>query len=182
MKLFKEVKKTGDKADLQCPESIIDYNKHMGGVDRADQRKESYSLDRKSKRFWLRIFFNFLNVALSNSFILFKNRTNSHMTYLVFLSSITTALVDGNQVQKRTSPGINSNRKRNKISGRKIQFGLLNQNEPHLPIIGVRGKCAFCSTKKINIEVLITALTATELSVSLLREIAFINTIKTFCN
>ncbi len=34
-----------NKADLQCPESIIDYNKHMSGVDRADQRKESYSLD-----------------------------------------------------------------------------------------------------------------------------------------
>ena len=44
------------KVNVQCPTSIIDYNKHMGGVNRADQRKKSYSLDPKSKRFWLKFF------------------------------------------------------------------------------------------------------------------------------
>ena len=35
---------------VTCPASIIDYNRFMRGVDRADQRKESYALDRKSRR------------------------------------------------------------------------------------------------------------------------------------
>lgn len=140
--------KNGAKEDLQCPELIIDYNKYMGGVDRADQRKESYSLDRKSKRFWLRIFFSFLNVTLSNAFILFKDRTNSSLTYLKFLSSITTSLIEENKIRKCSSPGVNSNKKKNKTFGRKIQFGFKNNNEPHLPIVGIQGKCAFCSTKK----------------------------------
>lgn len=144
--IIQRKEKDGGKQNVQCPTAIIDYNKHMGGVDRADQRKESYSLDRKSKRFWLRIFFNFMNIALSNAFIIFKNHTDSNMSYLTFLSSITTALIDGKKVKKRTSPSINANRKRNKLSGRKIQFDMPNKNEPHLPVVGTRGRCAFCST------------------------------------
>ncbi|CAF3008182.1 unnamed protein product [Rotaria sp. Silwood2] len=98
--IIQRKEKDGGKTNVQCPISIIDYNKYMGGVDGADQRKESYSLDRKSKKFWLRIFFNFMNVALSNAFIIFKNRTDSNITYLDFLSSITTALIDEEKVKK----------------------------------------------------------------------------------
>jgi hypothetical protein len=146
--IIQRKEKNGGKQSVQCPKAISDYNKYMGGVDRADQRKESYSLDRKSKRFWHRIFFNFLNVALSNSFVLFSNRTNSNMTYLIFLSSITTALIDGEKVNRRTSSSININKKSNKSSGRKIQINMPNKNEPHLPIVGAQRRCAFCSTNK----------------------------------
>ena len=48
--IIQRKEKDGGKVNVQCPTSIIDYNKHMGGVDRADQRKENYSLDRKSKK------------------------------------------------------------------------------------------------------------------------------------
>ncbi|CAF4618634.1 unnamed protein product, partial [Rotaria sp. Silwood2] len=33
-------------------------------------------------------------------------------------------------------------------TGRKISFDLPNNTEPHLPIIGSRGRCALCSTSK----------------------------------
>ena len=85
--MIQREEKSGARISVQCPTSIIDYNKYMGGVDRADQRKESYALDRKSKRSWLRIFFNFLNITLSNAFILLKKHTDSSMTHLNFLSS-----------------------------------------------------------------------------------------------
>ena len=68
--IIRRKEKSGDKVDVKCPKSIIDYNNNMGGVNRADQRKENYSVDRKVKRFWLRIFFNFMNIALSNAFII----------------------------------------------------------------------------------------------------------------
>lgn len=89
-RMIKRKEKTGGASNVKCPISIIDYNKHMGGVDRADQRKASYALDRKARRWWLRIFFNFMNVALSDAFIIFKNRTDSDLRYIDFLSSITT--------------------------------------------------------------------------------------------
>ena len=120
----------------------------MGGVDRADQRKESYALDRKSKRSWLRIFFSFLNITLSNAFVLFKKHIGSDMTYLDFLSSITTALIEKSVAEKRIFPSKNSGRKNNRRSGRKISFKERNNTDLHLPIIGRRGRCAFCSTSK----------------------------------
>jgi hypothetical protein len=49
--IIQRKQKNGGKAGVQCPTSISDYNIYMGGVDKADQRKESYSLDRKSRRY-----------------------------------------------------------------------------------------------------------------------------------
>ena len=146
--IIQRKERNGGKAGVKCPTSIIDYNKHMRGVDRADQRKESYSLDPKLRRSWLRIFFNFLNVALSNAFVIFKVQTDSDLTYLDFLSSITTALIEGEKTRKRVSPSMNSNRKRNRSSGRKISFDIPDKNEPHLPIVGNQARCALCSTNK----------------------------------
>ena len=44
------------------PPLLPAYNKFMGGggVDRTDKLKKTYGFDRKSKRYWLRLFFNFL--------------------------------------------------------------------------------------------------------------------------
>ena len=41
------------------PPLLPAYNKFMGGVDRTDQIRKCYGFDRKSKRCWLRLFFNF---------------------------------------------------------------------------------------------------------------------------
>jgi hypothetical protein len=46
------------------------------------------------------------------------------------------------------SPSINSNRKRNRSSGRIISFDTPNNNESHLPIVGNQVRCALCSTNK----------------------------------
>ena len=53
---------------LRCqfvPPLLPAYNKFMGGVDRTDQRRRTYGFDRKSKRYWLRIFFQFFDYMLS---------------------------------------------------------------------------------------------------------------------
>jgi hypothetical protein len=138
--------KNGSKLTVQCPTSVIDYNKYMGGVDRADQRRESYALDRKARRSWLRIFFAFLNITLSNAFVIFSGRSDSDMKYLDFLSSITTSLIKEGSTTISLSNPKNSSRKKNKASGRKISLNSTVNTGPHLPIIGGRGRCAFCST------------------------------------
>ena len=141
-------KKDGGKSGVKWPTSIIDYNKYMGGVDRADQRRECYALDRKARRSWLRIFFTFLNITLSNAFVILKNRTNTGMAYLDFLSSITTSLIDEGTTVSQPLPSKNSSRKKNRASGRKISFNAPDNTESHLPIISGRARCAMCSTKK----------------------------------
>lgn len=140
--------KTGGTTAVKCPTSIMDYNRFMGGVDRADQRKESYALDRKSRRWWLRIFFNFMNISLSNAFVLLKTHTHSNMTYLNFLSSITTSLIEEGKSKKRAIPSKYSNKKKNRSSGRKISMDTRNNTGLHLPVVGNRSRCAFCSTSR----------------------------------
>ncbi len=45
------VKRIVDKhsMDVSCPEIVVDYNKHMGGVDLADQAMCYYSVGRKTQ-------------------------------------------------------------------------------------------------------------------------------------
>jgi len=44
---------------IPCPKMVYDYNQYMGFVDKADQLRTTYTLDRKSKKWWHRIFFVF---------------------------------------------------------------------------------------------------------------------------
>ncbi|CAF3458405.1 unnamed protein product [Rotaria socialis] len=52
--------KDGNRKQISCPLAIVQYNKYMGDVDLSDQKIKYYTIDRKSKRNWMRIFFHFL--------------------------------------------------------------------------------------------------------------------------
>ena len=57
---FKSIKrreKNGKTIWVDCPNIIHQYNKHMSGVDHMDQMINLYLRDRKSKKYWIRIFF-----------------------------------------------------------------------------------------------------------------------------
>ncbi|KAF2355341.1 PiggyBac transposable element-derived protein [Trinorchestia longiramus] len=52
--------KKGIKLTVTCPSVVTDYNRHMGGVDKHDMMKQLYGSDRKSKKWWHRLFFGLL--------------------------------------------------------------------------------------------------------------------------
>lgn len=58
--------------EINCPTIVRDYNQHMGYVDKSDMLKSTYQIDRKSKKFWHRIFWHFLDVAVTNDFIIYR--------------------------------------------------------------------------------------------------------------
>ncbi|XP_065672200.1 piggyBac transposable element-derived protein 4-like [Hydra vulgaris] len=78
----------GGIVDIDKPTVIVNYSKYMGAVDRADHYCSSYSFLRKSLKWWRKIFFWLLEVAVVNSYILFnkfcegngKNKLR-HLTY-----------------------------------------------------------------------------------------------------
>lgn len=51
--------KTGQRNTVSCPEAIAFYNKFMGGVDHAGQMVTLYDFDRKTNKWWRRVFFKF---------------------------------------------------------------------------------------------------------------------------
>ena len=63
----------GSSLEVPCPESVILYNKYMGGVDRGDQLRGYYRCRSRSRKFYKYIFFFLLDVAITNAYILMKS-------------------------------------------------------------------------------------------------------------
>ena len=52
----KRTQRDGSKLAFLCSTAIVDYNKFMEGVDKADMLCAAQGLSRKSKKWWHRIF------------------------------------------------------------------------------------------------------------------------------
>ena len=72
----------------------------MGGIDLFDERAAVYHLDRKStNRFYLPIFFDLMDVACANSYIVYNMMHPNDITLLDFKTIFSTYLI-GWQNQK----------------------------------------------------------------------------------
>ena len=54
------------------PKVFQTYNRHMNAVDRADQVLATNNVQRKCMRWWKALFFHLIDIAVANSYILFK--------------------------------------------------------------------------------------------------------------
>ena len=70
------------------PKSISDYNIGMRGVDKFDQLSTYYNIQLKSRRWYLKIFYQFLEIAMINSYVIYQKvyekvnkPTLSHLKY-----------------------------------------------------------------------------------------------------
>ena len=57
---------------VPAPPAVIDYNQFMGGVDMSDQCIGYYNLLHKTRKYWKTLFFHFLDIMITNSYILYK--------------------------------------------------------------------------------------------------------------
>ena len=73
---MREVRTGAGRLKLK-PKSVVAYNKYMGGVDLSDRKIYHVSAERPSKRFWEKIFFNLVDMALLNSYILYEANTDA---------------------------------------------------------------------------------------------------------
>uniref|UniRef100_A0A1B0BPX3 PiggyBac transposable element-derived protein domain-containing protein n=1 Tax=Glossina palpalis gambiensis TaxID=67801 RepID=A0A1B0BPX3_9MUSC len=63
---------TKAKIDITCPFIVQEYNKHMGGVDLMDSFLGRNHIKMRSKKWYLRIFFHLFDLAIINSWIVYK--------------------------------------------------------------------------------------------------------------
>ncbi|KAJ8971485.1 hypothetical protein NQ314_000676 [Rhamnusium bicolor] len=85
--------KDGSREEITCLSLINDYNRHMGYVDKFDMLKSLYEIDRKSRKWWHRIFWFFLDATVVNSYIIFKSRLTNNMTLKQFRLSVVSGLI-----------------------------------------------------------------------------------------
>jgi len=132
--------------EIDCSKAIKDYNKFIRGVDRFNQRMSCYLFDRKSRRNWLRLFIFFFNASLANSYICYNQLAQNKLSYLNYLVSVAESLCSGAERVNRGRPP--SDKVRNAASPQRAAE--LN-GQMHLPVIGTRRRCAYCSTKEAQV-------------------------------
>ena len=83
--VLRRLKGSLSKIPINCPNGIKLYNSKMGGVDLMDQQKSAYQLDRRSK-FWFyyHLFIDLFDVALLNSFIVYRKLEDEDLTLKEF--------------------------------------------------------------------------------------------------
>ncbi|GFQ70869.1 piggyBac transposable element-derived protein 4 [Trichonephila clavata] len=80
------------REEFECSETIEFYNKIMGGVDLADQVANVYELDRKSCKWWKKVFFRLLMSAVVNSWIAYCGLKHRKTPLLEFIVPLAKAL------------------------------------------------------------------------------------------
>ena len=90
---------------------IVDYNKHMLGVDKLDQLMSYYCFLHKSVKWWCKVFFWILEVAVVNAYIIYKElalkRGVKPMSHLAFRRRLIASLSEPirSSVIPRARPG-----------------------------------------------------------------------------
>ncbi|XP_023724806.1 piggyBac transposable element-derived protein 4 isoform X2 [Cryptotermes secundus] len=72
------IQKGGQQKEIQKPVCVLDYAKHVGGINRSDHYCATYAFIRKSLKWWRKLFFWCLEVCIVNSYILYS----SHKTHM----------------------------------------------------------------------------------------------------
>ena len=84
-----------------------DY-RYMGCVDKSDQMKLFYEITRKSKKWWHRLLWHFIDVTLVNSFIILKLlNPNKDLKLKDYRLSVVDELIGINCQKKRGRPCTN---------------------------------------------------------------------------
>ena len=74
---MKRTEKDGRRSVFPCPQVIKDYNENMGEVDKHDMLRQLYGTNRKSVKWWHRLFFGLLDMSIVNAFVVYKENHGS---------------------------------------------------------------------------------------------------------
>lgn len=147
IKVIERREKNNVVTQVPKPSVICEYNQYMGGVDHADQYIASYQFSRKSVKWWRKMFFWLLEVAVVNSFLLFNmnaanngKKETAHRKYRETLITELVGDVRNRTTLKRSRPSTTEQEER------------LNKM-PHFLAAHPTKKtkdCAVCSNRKVQ--------------------------------
>lgn len=138
--------KDGTSQDITCLQLVKDYNSHMGYVDQSDMFVSLYKVDRKSRKWWHRLFWHFLDLTVVNSFIIFRDRAQTKsLTLKEFRLAVAAGLIGADPCMSKKG------RKSSETAPNKYKTfvppEIKYHKVAHLPIHGTKVRCAYCSTR-----------------------------------
>lgn len=97
-----DVAQRWSKKEKRMPYSVNLYNQHMGGVDLMEQCVAMYPHRCKNNRWYIRVFFHFLDVAIINAWHLYRMSGLEKKDLLHFKASVACALLNAGSTKIRT--------------------------------------------------------------------------------
>ena len=151
------MRRLGDssKKEFKCPLAVKEYNMYMGGVDQADFKCAVNGRNRKSTKWWHRIFFGLLDRTLANSFIVYKKVGKENLSMLTFRRLFVQALMTLSKPPKVGRPlgssPLPASKKRRKSEYSVAKSICLENRGCHWLIFDTkRGRCEVCSQSKVE--------------------------------
>lgn len=139
--------KDGTRVNVSCPTAVKVYNSLMGGVDLFDQNRERYAVGRRSLKWWHRIFYFLLDLAIVNAFTIMKC-VKGEQDQLSFRIRLARQLIAGFSSKKRRGRPPMFIAKKSGSIGVPQEVRTLNVGD-HLPKRNSRyRRCRLCSTRK----------------------------------
>nr|CAI5841813.1 unnamed protein product [Callosobruchus analis] len=94
---------------IPCPNSVLIYDRYMGGVDLLDSMLGFYRMKIRSMKYYLRIFFHFIYMVMVNSWLLARRAGRFDMPLLDTKLAIAYALCKIGQLARLNKVGRPSN-------------------------------------------------------------------------
>ncbi|XP_059188491.1 piggyBac transposable element-derived protein 3-like [Centropristis striata] len=152
----KEEKK---KINVPCPKIVSEYNTHMGGVDLADMMIALYRTPAKSHRWYLGIFWQMVDIAVNNAWLLHRRDAaplgQKHQCLKDFRLDVAKGLIyPEKQKRGRPSKGNEDNTPPRVIKQPKVPRPVDDMRYDgidHFPILSVKGRCRMCPDGQTSI-------------------------------
>ena len=127
-----------EKDSKRLPETVVFYNNTKFGVDMTDQMARKYTVKAGSRRWPLQVFYNILDLAGINAWILYKETTGENISRKDFLFQLAEELAgDYKHLTGRSS-----------VEAEEISSCTPSQNQTHISMKRKRCQIAYCTNNK----------------------------------
>ncbi|XP_063065572.1 piggyBac transposable element-derived protein 4-like [Engraulis encrasicolus] len=150
--------------EVPVPEPVKAYNKFMGGVDLSDALIKYYTVTHKTRRWYMKLFLHFVDIAVVNSFILHKETAlaqgETPLTQKSFREFLCLELADFGKPQPDPPAETSSADVSAEATGETPQAQAMSScqclpvpvvdqlsSDPHLKATQGRRKCVLCGMK-----------------------------------
>jgi hypothetical protein len=97
----KRKNRDGTSLIIPSPAAVADYNSVMGGADPFDHRRERCAIGRRSLKWWQRLLYFLIDLAIVNSFIMWNCNNGGQRDQLSFLLALVRQLTVGREIKRR---------------------------------------------------------------------------------
>lgn len=134
------------RIDVDCPQIVKQYNAHMGGVDLADMLVALYRSNLKTKRWYMALFSQALDICVNNAWLQHRRDRNlkQQLPLKKFRVEIIKELLQRNRFRQFAETNTDAPVKIKAPVAPRPPDSVRYDNVGHLPTFITQGRCKYC--------------------------------------